>query len=212
MQGSPRANGRSAYLAQALAREFREDFPADEVDVLSLASLDIHPCLGCEACKRAVLASGAPAGLVFPMAASFLSDDSAAATIKAARLRQVLSACPFSDGMTQVFQAFIEADELHVVSPVYFSGPPAQLKALIDRLQPCYWNLWRSLPKCPAFLYAVGEGGDPHGFAPLAGIVRSALPLAGFQLQAVYDWVGKIDLQKPLEPKVLKRKAYPWKS
>ena len=39
----------------------------------------------------------------------------------------------------------------------------------------------------------VGEGGDPHGFDPLVGTVRSAAAVAGFRLERVLDWVGKID-------------------
>ena len=39
----------------------------------------------------------------------------------------------------------------------------------------------------------VGEGGDPHGFDPLVGCVRSAAAVAGFRLERVLDWVGKID-------------------
>lgn len=42
-------------------------------------------------------------------------------------------------------------------------------------------------------LHVVGEGGDPHGFSALVSIVRSALAAAGFCLETVFDWVGKID-------------------
>ena len=42
-------------------------------------------------------------------------------------------------------------------------------------------------------LHVVGEGGDPHGFSALVSIVRSALAAAGFRLETVFDWVGKID-------------------
>ena len=42
-------------------------------------------------------------------------------------------------------------------------------------------------------LHVVGEGGDPHGFSALVSIVRSALAVAGFRLETVFDWVGKID-------------------
>ena len=38
----------------------------------------------------------------------------------------------------------------------------------------------------------VGAGGDPHGFEPLIGTVRSALSAAGFAVELVLDWVGKI--------------------
>ena len=80
-----------------------------------------------------------------------------------------------------------------MVSPVYFAGPPSQLKALLDRLQPYYWTNARVEEKRPAVLHMVGEGGDPHGFSALVSIVRSALAVAGFRLETVFDWVGKID-------------------
>ena len=35
--------------------------------------------------------------------------------------------------------------------------------------------------------------GDPHGFSALVSIVRSALAVAGFRLETVFDWVGRID-------------------
>ena len=95
--------------------------------------------------------------------------------------------------MRELYALLDDADELVVVSPVYFAGPPAQLKALLDRLQPYFWSDARADAKRPAVLHVVGEGGDPHGFEPLVGIVRSALACAGFALLTVYDWVGKID-------------------
>ena len=97
------------------------------------------------------------------------------------------------DDMRELYALLDDADELVVVSPVYFAGPPAQLKALLDRLQPYFWSDARAGAKRPAVLHVVGEGGDPHGFEPLVGIVRSALACAGFTLETVYDWVGKID-------------------
>jgi hypothetical protein len=73
---------------------------------------------------------------------------------------------------------------------VYFAGPPSQLKAALDRLQPHYWKGTRRQPKRPACLYVVGEGGDPHGFAPLVTICRSALAVAGFELVDVRSHIG----------------------
>ena len=72
------------------------------------------------------------------------------------------------------------------------SGAPSQLKAFLDRLQPYFYANWRAKPKRPASLYVVGEGGDPHGFGPLVGEVRSALAVAGFALESVHDGVGLV--------------------
>ena len=63
---------------------------------------------------------------------------------------------------------------------------------MLDRFQPYFWTRTRAR-KRPCTLHVVGEGGDPHGFDPLVGCVRSAAAVAGFRLERVLDWVGKID-------------------
>lgn len=100
--------------------------------------------------------------------------------------------CIISDDMLRVRKLLNACEELVLVSPVYFAGAPSQLKAFLDRLQPYYYANWRAKPKRPASLYVVGEGGDPHGFGPLVGEVRSALSVAGFALADVHDWVGLV--------------------
>ena len=62
------------------------------------------------------------------------------------------------------------ADALALVAPVYFSGPPSQLKAVLDRMQP----LW-----C-----------QPFGYDALVGCARSSLRMADFELHAMHDLVG----------------------
>ncbi|HIW75433.1 MULTISPECIES: flavodoxin family protein [Gordonibacter] len=162
--GSPRPNGRSAALADMLFEACIEEYPADEVALAPVSMLEVQPCSGCDSCRYSEApAEGEP------------------------------GRCAIDDDMADVYELIDAADELVVVSPVYFAGPPAQLKALLDRLQPYFWTPARTRPKRPATLHVVGEGGDPHGFDPLVGIVRSALAGAGFQLERVLDWVGKID-------------------
>lgn len=177
--GSPRVNGRSAHLAETLFETCIEEYPNDEVALAPVSTLDIAPCTGCDACKV----------LVVPQddAMAAQTDDDASAT------NSILQRCVIEDDMGELDELIEAADELVVVSPVYFAGPPAQLKALLDRLQPYFWTDERTKAKRPATLHIVGEGGDPHGFEPLVGIVRSALSCAGFSLDRVVDWVGKID-------------------
>lgn len=98
--------------------------------------------------------------------------------------------CVQRDDMGELLRLLDAADELHVVSPVYFAGPPSQLKAALDRLQPHYWKQTRLKPKRPAHLHVVGDGGDPHGFEPLVTICRSALSVAGFRLVSVEPHIG----------------------
>lgn len=99
--------------------------------------------------------------------------------------------CIIEDAMQDLYEMLDEADDLIVVSPVYFAGPPAQFKAVLDRFQRYFWTDFRAKPKRPAELFAIGDGGDPHGFEPLVGIMRSALAVAGFQVEAVHDCVGR---------------------
>ena len=53
--------------------------------------------------------------------------------------------CVFEDDMDEIREILDECDELIVVSPVYFSGAPAPMKALLDRLQPYFWT-WEAVP------------------------------------------------------------------
>ncbi len=180
--GSPRAEGRSAALANELFCACIDECPDDGVSIVSVASVEVAPCEGCDAC-RAVTEPPAPLEEGDP-----LSPCASVAASSAAGHR-----CVIADEMDEVRKHLDAADELVVVCPVYFAGAPAQMKALMDRLQPYYWSDLRAQrPRRPLVLHVVGEGGDPHGFEPLIGEVRSAFGVAGFSLELVLDWVGKV--------------------
>lgn len=57
--------------------------------------------------------------------------------------------CVIDDDMNEVRKHLDAADELIVVCPVYFASVPAQMKALLDRLQPYYFTDLRTRPKRP---------------------------------------------------------------
>lgn len=156
--GSPRANGRSAHLAEMLFEACIDECPDDELSLAPISELDITGCTGCGACEHS---EG--------------------------------HACVYDDDMTEIRELMDEADELTVVSPVYFSGAPSQLKALLDRFQPYFWTWVRGGSRRPMTLHVIGEGGDPNGFEALVSEVRSAGAVAGFRLERIVDWVGKID-------------------
>lgn len=181
--GSPRPDGRSALLADELFNACIEECPEDGVSIVSVASVEVGPCRGCDACKPA---TSAPEKLPE-------EDDNLAVMPLVAASDALLHRCIVHDDMTDVRKHLDAADELIVVSPVYFASAPAQLKCLMDRLQPYYWSNLRQGAKRPMVLHVVGEGGDPHGIEPLIGTVRSAFSCAGFELEMVLDWVGKID-------------------
>ena len=177
--GSPRSNGRSAHLAEMLFEASIDERPEDELFLVPVSEVDIGPCVGCGGCQRKTEV--------------IYQDDGGERS-------EMRHRCVFDDDMQTLYDLLDDADELVVVCPVYFSGAPAPMKCVLDRLQPYFWaTQWglareeaRALPKRPVVLHVVGEGGDPHGFAPLVSEVKSALACGGFRLERIFNWVGKI--------------------
>lgn len=101
--------------------------------------------------------------------------------------------CVFEDDMDEIREILDESDELIVVSPVYFSGAPAPMKTLLDRLQPYFWTWEAGGNRRPMTLHIIGEGAGPNGYDALIDEVRAAGAVAGFRLDRIVDWVGKID-------------------
>lgn len=182
LHGSCRADGRSAALADELFNACIEECPEDGVSIVSVSSTEVRPCTGCDACCAA---SEEPIHL-------FQEGDPLLPQEAVVESEALFHHCVIDDDMNEVRKHLDAADELIVVCPVYFAGAPAQMKALLDRLQPYYFTDLRTYPKRPAVIHVVGAGGDPHGFEPLIGTVRSALSVAGFSVELVLDWVGKI--------------------
>ena len=179
--GSPRVDGRSAHLAEMLFEANIDERPEDELFLVPVSEVEIGPCIGCGACRRET-------------EVTYRNDSGEEIT-------ELRHRCIFDDDMQALYDLLDDADELVVVSPIYFSGAPAPMKCVLDRMQPYFWvTQWgltkeeaRALPKRPATLHVVGEGNDPHGYDALVSEVKSSLACAGFRLQRVLDWVGKID-------------------
>jgi len=94
--------------------------------------------------------------------------------------------CIQRDAMGEVYRAIDAADGILVASPVFFAGVPAQLKALIDRLQP-YWArrfvLGEPLERRrPGGIVLVRGGGDPYGAGCAEGTLRSAFAVLGIDI------------------------------
>ena len=171
--GSPRANGRSGHLAEMLFEACIDERPGDELFLVPVSEVEIGPCIGCNACREQT-------------EVTIVASDGAESV-------ELRPRCIFDDDMQGVYDLLDDADEVTVVSPIYFSGSPAMLKCLLDRLQPYFWADTRKKAKRPLVLHVVGEGGDPHGYGALVSEVRSAFACAGFRLERILDWVGKID-------------------
>lgn len=105
--------------------------------------------------------------------------------------------CIIEDDMPQLIDALDDAQRVLLVVPVYFAGAPSQMKAVLDRLQPYFWDYMERKkagvplkPKRPLTLFVVGDGGDPHGFEPLVSSVRSSMALAGFSIDETVPLIG----------------------
>ncbi len=105
----------------------------------------------------------------------------------------VLNGSPH-DEMATLDDLLNGCDLLAVMTPVFFAGPPSQLKAVYDRFQPRWARRYvhgeAARPKRPASLFIVGGGADPYGFDPLITISKSALAIAGFRVEQVESLIG----------------------
>lgn len=140
-----------------------------QVSLLRINDFDIAGCTGCGACARSGIC---------------VHDRAEAAGVYPghAALRNELE----------------DADGLALVAPVYFSGPPSQLKAVIDRMQPLFYQRYLTharaiLPvsaRKPLDLFVVGHGGDPFGYQPLVTCVHSGFRMLDYELRRVHNLVG----------------------
>lgn len=112
--------------------------------------------------------------------------------------------CVIEDDMQACFTAIKCADYLCIVSPIYFAGVPSQFKAVLDRLQPLYWDRQdikaqhlRFPPKRPAVLYLVGEGGDPYGYKPAAASVKASFAMADIAVRKTIPLIGSRPMLSP---------------
>jgi len=193
--GSPNAHGRSAHLAYELFESCIDECPDDQVKIVSVASLHIEGCTGCDGCRDLVKKAKAQDAKRSSASDSANNDDTQAdANVSAEPPTPACSKmCIIDDDMQEVYNAISAADEIIVVAPVYFAGPTSQLKALLDRLQPFFWSDARHEALKPATLHIIGEGHDPFGYDPLVTCVQSSLLCAGFELLNLFDWVGCIN-------------------
>ncbi|MGI6033913.1 MAG: flavodoxin family protein [Coriobacteriales bacterium] len=101
----------------------------------------------------------------------------------------------FGDAWSVLEKHLISADFVFLIAPVYFAGPAAHLKAMLDRCQ-VFWARKYVLneeipPKRPVYLLELGDGGDPFGTEPLEKICTSALNCANLRIDGrIYRFIG----------------------
>ena len=109
--------------------------------------------------------------------------------------------CVKRDGFSSFERDLVGLDALIVVAPIYFGGPSAQFKALLDRFQAAWarrYVLHENDPapivdRTPLALVSVGGGSDDFGGDALALCVHSALRMANFELVAVDERLGYVE-------------------
>ncbi len=97
--------------------------------------------------------------------------------------------CFMHDDADTVIDVLQHSSGLVIVSPVYFGGPPSQLKAMFDRFQPLFWSHKNGHLDKPCWLLAVGSGGDPYGHRALDICVASAISMLGYRLSHVQSCI-----------------------
>jgi len=172
LAGSPRAGGACVALASQVAAGVTA--AGAQARLLRLADYAPAGCIGCGACER-----------------------TGACVLEARELEAERAGG--RPGFLALLRELEAADALVLVAPVYFAGPPSQLKALFDRLQP-YWaqryvlgTRHAALPPAerkPFDLVVVGTGKDPFGHEPLVTCARSSLRMLDFELREVRSAVG----------------------
>ncbi|MBU0515681.1 MAG: flavodoxin family protein [Proteobacteria bacterium] len=89
--------------------------------------------------------------------------------------------CAVKDDMQAVYDQLDQADVIVVGSPIFFYGPPSQLKALIDRSQ-AHWSR-RMLQKSPAQRKTYDSG---IGYLVAVGATKGQNLFEGTKLTAKY--------------------------
>ena len=170
---SPRPRG-NCDAAAALFKTALDSSPGGQPNsLLSLRDYRISGCIGCDACEQ--------------WATSFLETEHEF-TLSTEQGHTFLG-CPLSlsDDSRLIMQALATANELCIISPIYFYHLPSVLKALLDRLQP-FWNLSqkKTLPfsvehQCKIILLGARERGE-NLFSGSILTLQYALQPLGFKL------------------------------
>ena len=91
--------------------------------------------------------------------------------------------CVQRDDLTLVYELLEQADAVIIASPIYFSGPSAQTKILIDRCQ-CLWVRNEKLGR-----YANGRK-RRGAFMAVAGDAKAVFRHAVGEIRAFYSAIG----------------------
>lgn len=159
ISGSPYGAGTCAHVAKRIEALLHDLDAEADVQLFSVASLDVHGCIGCDECKDNFIC--------------IYHDDQLRlmSVLDAADAALVISPIYFA-GVPSQFKALLDRFQ------PYFWKRQAYRKTH-DTLP----------EKRPLYLALVGEGGDPYGAEPAIPSVTSPFALANFKLARVHTFI-----------------------
>ncbi len=161
ISGSPYAKGTCATIAMRIETLLRYLDPDTTVKRISVASLDVRGCIGCDECKQSYTC--------------IYQDDQISVTDALDGADAVLVISPiYFAGVPSQFKAVLDR-----LQPYYWKRQH-HLRTH-DSLP----------KKRPFYLALVGEGGDPYGAEPAVPSVASPFALANFELARMHAFIGE---------------------
>jgi multimeric flavodoxin WrbA len=117
--------------------------------------------------------------------------------------------CVIEDDMTVFYEAVEAASRIVVVTPVYFYGPPALGKAMIDRLQVFWSRIYklgerRTFEAPPqGFVMAVGATKGQDLFTPIKLCAKYMFDSIGFPRKFPFKGYRRVETPKDWSPEWL---------
>lgn len=163
ISGSPYAKGTCSTIARRIEQLLHDLDPHAIIKRISIASIDVHGCIGCDECKEDYTC-------IYQDDEHLITDalDTADAVL-------VISPIYFA-GVPSQFKAVLDR-----LQPYYWKRQ-AYLRTHDSLPQ-----------KRPFYLALVGEGGDPYGAEPAVASIASPFALADLELARMHAFIGETE-------------------
>lgn len=163
ISGSPYAQGTCSTVAKRMDRFLRDLDPQASIECISIASIDVHGCIGCDKCKE-------------DYTCIYQDDQSRIINVlDAVDVVLIISPIYFA-GVPSQFKAVLDR-----LQPYYWKRQ--EYLRTHDSLP----------KKRPFYLALVGEGGDPYGAEPAVASVASPFALADLELAGMHAFISETE-------------------
>lgn len=163
ISGSPYAQGRCSTLAKRIESLLHDLDPHADIERISIASIDVHGCIGCDRCKANYTC--------------IYEDDQDLVTHALDEADAVFVISPiYFAGVPSQFKAVLDR-----LQPYYWKRQE-HLRTHDSLPQ-----------KRPFYLALVGEGGDPYGADPAVPSIASPFALADLELIRMHAFIGETE-------------------